>query len=307
MSSDIVKPKTTFGDTIRFTPYAWKKLLYMRDCGDTEVAGYGVTGTDDPLLVTDFVLIKQECTSVTFDLDPGDGAEFMETMMDQGLMPWQCSNILIHTHPGNSSSPSPTDEDNFKEAFSHPDWAIMFIIAQDNSSYCRLKINAGPGAVKHLKTAIDWNTTFGGTDTQAWDNEYGSKVSEALPMFGMTGLEGLAENAASFQGSTWWDDEHKKWIDFDELEKAQMAEEDAQDSNLEDIDCHWNEDGDVEYWSEIEEDWYVYDPIKGRWYKVDDDNKVMAADKPPTGSGAVVEWATEYANERSAILAEVKE
>jgi proteasome lid subunit RPN8/RPN11 len=130
----------TFGKEIKFTPYAYAKLIWMRDRGTTEVAGYATTGTNDPLLITDLRLIKQECTMVTFDLDPDDIVEDAERTLDMGLMPWQTHNILWHTHPGNSPNPSQPDEDNFVSAFSHPDWAIMFIVAEDGSTYCRLKM-----------------------------------------------------------------------------------------------------------------------------------------------------------------------
>ena len=38
---------------LRFTPYAWAKLLYLRDRGDSEVGGFGITSRDDLLLVKD--------------------------------------------------------------------------------------------------------------------------------------------------------------------------------------------------------------------------------------------------------------
>ena len=42
--------------SLRFTPTAWAKLLFLRDYGDTEVAGFGIAETDDLLLVTDIAL-----------------------------------------------------------------------------------------------------------------------------------------------------------------------------------------------------------------------------------------------------------
>ena len=39
---------------LRFTPYAWAKLRFLRDVGETEVGGFGISRADDPLLVEDF-------------------------------------------------------------------------------------------------------------------------------------------------------------------------------------------------------------------------------------------------------------
>lgn len=218
MGNDVLHPKMTFANELRFTPYAWAKMLYMRDRGHTEVAGYGVTETDDPLLVTDFRLIRSDCTDVSFDMDPNDGAEFMETMMDAGLMPWQYSNILIHTHPGNSPIPSGMDENNFVRAFSHPNWAIMFIIAEGGASYCRIKVNVGPGIVKDIKVAIDWSIPFCGSDTESWNDEYAAKVVVlGLPLYYTT--EEVDCNWTIDGDVQCWNDYDDGWYIYDPVER----------------------------------------------------------------------------------------
>jgi len=170
------RPKLTFENSIRFTPYAWAKLIYMRDKGDTEVAGYCTTATDDPLLITDFRLVRQQCTGVSFDLDPESVLDDIDRILDSELMPWQTHNILAHTHPGNSPYPSITDENNFEKAFSSPDWAIMFIIAEGGQTYCRIKANVGPGVARELATTVDWTAPFEGADHSKWDEEYKENV-----------------------------------------------------------------------------------------------------------------------------------
>src|SRR5688572_27708535 len=59
---------------LRFTPYAWAKLLFLRDRGLTEVGGFGVTAEADPLLVEDLRLVRQACTAVTVRFE-ADGYE----------------------------------------------------------------------------------------------------------------------------------------------------------------------------------------------------------------------------------------
>lgn len=36
---------------LRFSPYAWAKLLFLRDRGPTEVGGFGIASPEDLLLV----------------------------------------------------------------------------------------------------------------------------------------------------------------------------------------------------------------------------------------------------------------
>lgn len=322
MSSEIVNPKTTFQDELRFTPYAWAKMLWMRDRGDTEVAGYGVTGTDDPLLVTDFRLIKSDCTSVSFDMDPDDGAEFMETMLDAGLMPWQYSNVLIHTHPGNSPTPSNTDEKNFVKAFSHPNWAVMFIIAEGGAAYCRLKVNVGPGVVKEIKVAVDWKHPFGGTDTQAWKKEYEEKVVEFK--FHMTGTEGAAShgdgcfpeaNHPDLNYPLWYDDAEDRWIGFSHAQKAgldrKVTEAIEVGHPVDEIDCYWDANGDVAYWDEDNGVWFYYDPIKETWHSENpewnggDDEVIQVVPPNEHWVTQVVLWANKYADERGLAVEEL--
>jgi len=168
--------KITFGNKLRFTPTAWAKFIFIRDIGPTEVAAYGITGTEDPLLVTDLWMVKQTCDQVSFDLDKDDIHEHMERVLDADLPPWAGCNLLVHTHPGNCPNPSQTDENNYEKAFSHPDWAIMMILARDGSTYCRLKVNKGPGVQTILKVEIDYSVYFAATDRWRWKEEYDRNV-----------------------------------------------------------------------------------------------------------------------------------
>lgn len=322
VENKVLKPKTSFGTQIRFTPYAWAKLLYMRDKGPTEVAGYGITATEDPLLVTDFVLIKQECTVVSFDLDPEDSVEYMETMMDKGLMPWQYANILIHTHPGDSPSPSGIDETNFNKAFAHPNWAMMFIIAEGGQCYCRLKINVGPGLIKELDVRVDWSKEFNGTDKENWGNEYESKVTELVTQFTMNGKEGTkGTKANSFRARVqkttlsdindplWYLEEEDRWARVSEFENAQLSEDGEIAIEVDDeidFDCHWDDNGEVLYWDEGTNLWFSYDPITEKWYKEDansDDQRMLEVVKPDTTWAIkVIDWSYKFAIEREASL-----
>jgi proteasome lid subunit RPN8/RPN11 len=293
MSKKFTTPKMTFGDTLRFTPYSFAKLIYMRDKGPTEVAGYGVTGTEDPLLVTDFILIKQKCTGASFDFDSEDMADYAERMMDIGMPPWTCQNILLHSHPGNCPQPSGTDEENFRKAFSHPYWAIMFIIARGGEIYCRLKINVGPGVVKELKIAVDWNVPFNGSNIEAWNNEYKDKVQ--IEKFCMTGKEGgitrscLVQDDKPDDDPLWWNKKYEQLArQQDELNRVEEL----------DFDCHWDDNGYAAFFEYNDALWYFYDPIEKRWFSEDafgeNRNDIVAINKPiQKWSNMVVAWAEE--------------
>ncbi len=304
---NITKPKMTFADTLRFTAYAYAKLLYMRDRGPTEVAGYATTSTDDPLLVTDIRLIQQKCTSVDFDFDTNDMIEDVEQTLDDGLCPWMTHNILCHSHPGNDPSPSPTDEKNFQKAFSHPHWSIMFIIAKNNTAYCRLKINIGPGVEKQLKVEVDFSQEFQASDHLKWDKEYKDKVMKKV--FRMTGKEGIkADSATNFpdDDNLCYNEQEDRWQAFHEAQQAELDRNSETAIEIDDeidFDCHWDSDGNVLYWDDYKSMWYLYNP-DGRWFKenlgpeerMGNVIEIVAPTEP--WATQVMAWAKRHADER---------
>jgi len=161
---------------LRFTPYAWAKLLFLRDAGDSEVGGFGISATDDLLLIEDIQLIKQHCTSVTVKFNDVSVADFFDEQVDQGRKPEQFGRIWIHTHPGASPSPSAVDEETFVRSFGSSDWALMFIIAQQGATYSRLRFNTGPGGEVELPVRVDFNAGFPAEDHASWEQEYLDQV-----------------------------------------------------------------------------------------------------------------------------------
>ena len=125
--------------SLRFSPTAWAKLLFLRDYGPTEVGGFGIAQTQDPLLVTDLQLVTQISTSVSVNFDDAAVADFFDRQVDCGLLPAQFARIWIHTHPGHSAEPSSVDEETFVRVFGQTDWAVMFILAQEGATYARLQ------------------------------------------------------------------------------------------------------------------------------------------------------------------------
>lgn len=157
---------------LRFTPTAWSKLLLMRDAGPTEIGGFGITASDDLLLVHDLRLVRQTCTSVSVAFDDRAVADMFDEQVDLGRRPEQFARIWIHTHPGSSAVPSALDEATFQDVFGRCDWAVMFILARGGATYARLQFRAGPGAALRLPVGIDWQRPFTGTDERTWQGEY---------------------------------------------------------------------------------------------------------------------------------------
>lgn len=162
---------------LRFTPSAWAKLLHFRDLGQTEIGGFGVARSDDPLLVTDFEPVLQEVTAVTIAFDDQAVADFYDSMVDQGLEPMQFGRIWCHSHPGQSATPSMTDEESFARVFGGCDWAVMFIVAKTGKTYARLRHNR-PRTDVLLGVEVDFARPFEASDHALWRSQYSQTVRQ---------------------------------------------------------------------------------------------------------------------------------
>jgi hypothetical protein len=111
--------------TLRFTPPAWAKLVYLRDRGPTEIGGFGISDLGEPLLMTDVVLVPQLATGLTTKFDDAGVADFFDRQVDAGRRPEEFARLWVHTHPGDSPEPSGTDEVTFARVFQRTDWAVM--------------------------------------------------------------------------------------------------------------------------------------------------------------------------------------
>jgi proteasome lid subunit RPN8/RPN11 len=158
--------------SLKFRPTAWAKLLYLRDAGQTEIGGFGLTAPDDPLLVEEIQLIDQHTSPVHVKFRDESVADFFDAQVDAGRRPEQFGRIWIHTHPGHSPQPSATDVETFVRVFGRTDWAVMFILARGGQSHARLRFTAGPGAELAIPVELEFGPPFGGSDHEAWQAEY---------------------------------------------------------------------------------------------------------------------------------------
>ena len=163
---------------LRLTPYAWRKLLFLRDLGPTEVGGFGISSKDDLLLVQDISLVRQQCSVVTVKFDDQAVADHFDDYVDLGYEVERFARIWVHTHPGDSATPSSTDEETFARCFGNSGWAIMFILAQGGETYARLALNTGPGGDLMLPVEIDFSSPMPASEELDWEQEYQTSVTK---------------------------------------------------------------------------------------------------------------------------------
>lgn len=164
--------------TLRFTEEAWKQLEWMCKEANTEIGFFGVADDpDDLFLVTRLMMPKQECTSVTVVFDDDDLAAEADKLYCEGLEPRQVLRIWIHTHPGNSATPSGTDWQTFGEKFDDPDWAVMAILAKggDFQAYLRERNDWYP---EPTVTKIEAEIIEDEWETDEWKQLLDDKVEE---------------------------------------------------------------------------------------------------------------------------------
>jgi len=217
-----LKKRPPLNPSLRFTPTAWAKLLALRDLGDTEIGGFGIAGTEDPLLVTDIGLVTQSCSYASVEFDDLAVAEFFDEQVDDGLHPAQFGRLWIHTHPGKSPDPSCTDEETFARVFGQADWAVMFILARGGQTYCRLEYHTQPAAGFELEVEIDYHQPFDASDHAAWEAEYRAKVHKLVWESKLTKKdtdhepvrEGLTEadlRPTTMVHAAWLDERQRQW------------------------------------------------------------------------------------------------
>jgi hypothetical protein len=204
---------STATPTLRFSPTAWAKLLYLRDYGDTEVGGFGITPADDLLFVEDVKLVQQVCSWANVAFKDESVADFFDQQVDSGRRPEQFARIWIHTHPGDCPRPSMTDEETFDRVFGRSDWAAMFILACNGQSYARFRFNVGPGADLEIPVRVDYSRPFDGCDTDAWEQEYLSNVQPAHPVCHVA--PGVEADLASPFDEELMDDWYESWFEYD--------------------------------------------------------------------------------------------
>jgi proteasome lid subunit RPN8/RPN11 len=164
-------------DKLIFEAGPWVKLQWVCHRGPTEVAGFGVTTERNLLRVTDLVLVPQQADAASFDFDADGLSAYFEDMAVAGVAPERSGRIWIHTHPGDSPTPSGKDRDHFgsPEGLGQQNWACMFILARGGQTHAELRYRSGPRTTYPLPVVVDWSRwpEVGKLlDVAAWEDEY---------------------------------------------------------------------------------------------------------------------------------------
>lgn len=128
------------------------KLMAWRDIGDTEVTGFFITKKGDMSKVIDAMIIKAECSGATVDISSEAIEAFYLEMAEKEIYPDQLQ-IWWHTHPGNSASPSGTDESTFKELGQDRTLNMMYILAKGGEEFAQISVTDLASGIM-LKSAI---------------------------------------------------------------------------------------------------------------------------------------------------------
>ena len=167
--------------TLRISPYAWAKLLYLRDAGSTEIGGFGISRSDDLLLVDDVRLVRQQCDVASVAFEDAAVADFFDEQVELGRKPEEFGRVWVHTHPGSSAQPSSIDEETFARVFGSCQWAVMLIVAAGGATYARLQFGVGPGGELVIPVEVAYDAAFSGSDQAAWEAEYVACVYRVQP------------------------------------------------------------------------------------------------------------------------------
>jgi hypothetical protein len=180
-SSGPPKAKPSQPPSLRFSPTAWAKLLFLRDAGETEVGGFAIAAADDLLFVEDLQLVRQVSTPASVAFDDEAVADFFDEQVDHHLRPERFARTWVHTHPGSCPQPSSTDEETFARVFGRTEWAVMLILARSGDAYARLSFHVGPGGSLLIPVAVDYSRPFGRSEQAAWSAEYQATVEVGTP------------------------------------------------------------------------------------------------------------------------------
>lgn len=128
-------------------------------------------------------MVKQEVSCASVEFDDQAVSDLFNDCFDEGIHPYQCGRVWMHTHPSGVTSPSGTDEQTFEKVFGSCDWAVMLIFPKGAAKpYCCLQFN---GVVSH-RVEIPVEILPYEADTAEWEAEVAANVTEEVFIYSGT-------------------------------------------------------------------------------------------------------------------------
>ena len=190
------------------------------------MGAFGVSAEADPLYIEELWTVGQACSMASVKFDDEAVADYFEEQVDLGRSPERFGRVWLHTHPGDSASPSALDEHTFATVFGACDWAVMGILARGGETYARLVVRdarARVCLVRELAVRVDWAglTRDGFAFTPgAWLEEYTANVrAEADWVF----PEPTKDPADLFEDADEWRD---AWAELEAFENGEVPDAD---------------------------------------------------------------------------------
>lgn len=164
---------------------ALNKLIYMASKEDTEVFAIGVAkDVNHPLDIEDIVLMPQEVTGASVDVDENGLAKVVDELSQSGVEPAQL-RVWLHTHPGKGvPSPSSVDWETLEKYHAMSRWTVMVIFDSEGTNSCGYMMHRDfPDHV--VKVDVSTVTFISQEDIDKWDEEYKNNVTKKT--YGYTG------------------------------------------------------------------------------------------------------------------------
>jgi len=153
---------TITNPVFRLTPWVYLTMEQFLTA-KTEVAARVLTHEDEPFIGCGLQVPQQECTAASWSFDDDELQKLDLAWAEEGTPNSQYDRIVIHTHPGTSSTPSSTDNTEFAEdKWAGKPYYVQLIIAK-GSMFGRMRVNLTPQryVVVPLTVRVDWSLLFG--------------------------------------------------------------------------------------------------------------------------------------------------
>ncbi len=209
---------------LRFSPTAWAKLLFLRDCGDTEVGGLGIASVADLLYVEDVALVRQVSPACLWPFSMKRWPTFSTGRWTPGQVQ-QFAHLAAY--PSRQLLPAQPDRRrDFYEGFWQKPVGSDVYPGPRRRSYARLQFNVGPGGGLTIPVAVDYSRSFAGSNHAAWEKEFLENVFTPPPVVAvekpLKEVNGPKESCNFLEDGFWPFYQGAEWDDIPEYEEPAL-------------------------------------------------------------------------------------